>query len=82
MSKAKQKKVDDALDMTFPASDPPAPGRATGTEPPRRPASREAPRISKEQIERAAGTHGADRAKKPEPRAKAHNGDEEEGGGG
>jgi hypothetical protein len=49
-----ERKVDDAVEMTFPASDPTAPGRATGTEPAARPASRKAPVISKEDIERAA----------------------------
>jgi hypothetical protein len=56
MGKPKQKKVDKSLDMTFPASDPPASGQATGTEPPARPASRQAPVISKEEIDSAAGT--------------------------
>jgi hypothetical protein len=57
MDEAKQKKVDNSLDQTFPASDPPASKRITGTEPPARPVSRQAPRISKEQIEAAAGTN-------------------------
>jgi hypothetical protein len=39
--------------MTFPASDPPAHGKPTGTEPPKRPANRQAPAITKEQIEAA-----------------------------
>jgi len=56
MDDAKQKKVDNSLDLTFPASDPPA-STATGTEPPARPASRQAPRISKAQIEAAAGAN-------------------------
>src|SRR5262245_6453320 len=62
-SKAKQRKVDTSLDMTFPASDPPASGRSTGTEPPARPSSRQAPRssrqaprTSKAEIEAAAGS--------------------------
>jgi len=55
-SKAKQRKVDTSLDMSFPASDPPASGRSTGTEPPARPSSRQAPRISKAEIEAAAGS--------------------------
>jgi hypothetical protein len=59
MGEAKQKKVDKALDMTFPASDPPASGRSTGTEPPARPIGRRAPRISKQQLDAAAG--GRDR---------------------
>jgi hypothetical protein len=55
MDDAKQKKVDKSLDLSFPASDPPASNQATGTEPPARPASRQAPLISKAQIEAAAG---------------------------
>jgi hypothetical protein len=55
MDDAKQKKIDKSLDQTFPASDPPGSNQATGTEPPARPASRQAPLISKEQIEAAAG---------------------------
>ena len=58
MSKPKHKKVDKALDMTFPASDPPAVGGVTGTEPPARPASRKAPLIHKHQVEQAAGKGG------------------------
>jgi hypothetical protein len=58
MSKAKQKKVDKSLDMTFPASDPPASRRATGTETPGRPSDRHAPVISKDEIEAAAGDAG------------------------
>lgn len=61
-----EKKVDKSLDQTFPASDPPASNQATGTEPPARPASRQAPLISKEQIEAAAG---ADQ-RSQEPRAR------------
>lgn len=56
--KAKEKKVDKAIDMTFPASDPPAHGKPTGTEPPKRPASRQAPGITKEQIEEAQRGEG------------------------
>jgi hypothetical protein len=41
--KDKDKKVDKSVDMTFPASDAPARGKATGTEPPARPVDREAP---------------------------------------
>jgi hypothetical protein len=58
MGKAKQKKVDKSLDMTFPASDPPASRRVTGTETPGRPSDRHAPVISKEEIEAAAGDAG------------------------
>jgi len=71
MDDAKQKKVDKALDQTFPASDPPASNQATGTEPPARPASRQAPLISKEQIEAAAG---ADRRSQQRRARKRHRG--------
>ena len=47
------KEIDEAVDMTFPASDAPAHGRPTSTEPSRRPADRKAPVITKEQIEEA-----------------------------
>ena len=43
--------VDEAIDMSFPASDPTATGKATLTEPPRRPKDRQAPVISKEEVE-------------------------------
>jgi hypothetical protein len=39
--------------MTFPASDPIATGKATSTEPPKRPKDRQAPVISKDEIEQA-----------------------------
>jgi hypothetical protein len=45
--------VDRSLDMTFPASDAPARGTATSTEPPKRPTNRKAPLMTKEQIEQA-----------------------------
>jgi hypothetical protein len=39
-------RIDDAVDMTFPASDPPAPGTTTGTEPAaKRPIDRKPPRM-------------------------------------
>lgn len=57
-SKARDRKLDDAVDMTFPASDPVAPGHSTGTEPPRGPADRKAPVVSREEIERAARKRG------------------------
>jgi hypothetical protein len=50
--KNKDADIDRSLDMTFPASDAPA-SRTTGTEPPRQPTDRKAPRITKEQIEQA-----------------------------
>jgi hypothetical protein len=53
-AKAGEPNVDDAVEMTFPASDPIAPGRSTGTEPAARPTNRRAPIVSKEDIERAA----------------------------
>ena len=52
------RKVDEAVEMTFPASDPTATGRATGTEPAARPSSRQASIPSKEDIERAAAGRG------------------------
>ena len=51
-----EKKIDKAVDLTFPASDPTAHGKATSTEPPRRPVDRTAPAITKEQIDRAQGS--------------------------
>ena len=52
------RKVDEAVEMTFPASDPTATGRATGTEAPARPSNRQASIPSKEDIERAAAGRG------------------------
>ena len=60
----KERKIDKAVDMTFPASDAPAHGTATGTEPPGRPADREAPRVTKEQIEQAQRGEGHRQAKR------------------
>ena len=54
----KDKKVDQAVDMTFPASDATAHGNPTGTEPPKRPMDRKTPTITKEQIERAQRGEG------------------------
>jgi hypothetical protein len=51
--RVREKKIDDAIDKTFPASDPTATGHATGTEAPARPVDREAPVITKEEIEEA-----------------------------
>jgi hypothetical protein len=48
-----EKKIDKAVDMSFPASDPTAHGDATGTEEPCAPVDRKAPRITKQQIEAA-----------------------------
>jgi hypothetical protein len=54
----KEKKVDKGVDMTFPASDPPASGKATGTEPAKRPVDRQAPIVTKEEIEQARRGQG------------------------
>jgi hypothetical protein len=48
-----EEKIDEAIQETFPASDPPAAGKPTSTEPPKSPKDREAPIISKEEIEQA-----------------------------
>ena len=59
MSKAKtEKKVDKAVDLSFPASCATAHGKPTSTEPPARPVDRDAPHISKEDIERAQRGEG------------------------
>ena len=54
----KDKKVDRAGDMSFPASDAPAHGRTTATEPPGRPVDRKAPVVTKDEIERAKRGEG------------------------
>ena len=46
-------KIDKAVDMSFPASDPTTHGAPTGTEAPSRPQDRKAPKVTKEQIEQA-----------------------------
>lgn len=56
--KQNDKKQDKAIDMTYPASDPTANSKPTGTEPPRRPVDRQAPEISKEEIDRAQRGEG------------------------
>jgi hypothetical protein len=54
MTKEKtERKIDKAVDLSFPASDPTAHGQATSTEPPCRPIDRKAPVITKEQIDQA-----------------------------
>jgi hypothetical protein len=54
MAKEKtERKIDKAVDLSFPASDATAHGAATSTEPPSRPIDRKAPQITKEQIEQA-----------------------------
>lgn len=49
----KSKKLDDAVDKTFPASDPINIGTPTGTEPSGKPMDRSPPLITKEQIDAA-----------------------------
>jgi len=49
----KDEKRDNAVEMTFPASDAIAQGGATANEPPRRPVDRKPPTITREQIEQA-----------------------------
>jgi len=46
-------KIDNAVDMSFPASDATAHGKPTATEPPSRPKDRKAPKITREEIEQA-----------------------------
>jgi hypothetical protein len=70
-SKSGEEKLDASVDMTFPASDAPAPGRTTGTEPPARPTDRKAPIITKEQIEAAANNGQAAEARGPQTRKRA-----------
>jgi len=50
--------LDKAVDMTFPASDPPATGSATSTEPAKRPVDRKPPVITREQVEAAQRDEG------------------------
>lgn len=61
-SKTEETKVDKAIDMTFPASDPVATGKATSNEPPSRPVDRKPPVITKEEIYQAqrGGGHKQD----------------------
>jgi hypothetical protein len=54
----KDEKVDRSVDMTFPASDAPAAGKPTGNEEPKSRPDREAPVISKEDIDRAQRGEG------------------------
>jgi hypothetical protein len=61
---SEERKIDKAVDMTFPASDATAHGNATGTEPPRRPVDRKAPRVTKEQIEQAQRGEGHQQIKR------------------
>ena len=48
-------KLDRAVEMTFPASDPPLPGNPTGNEGESQPQARQAPLISSDDVERARG---------------------------
>jgi hypothetical protein len=50
-----EEKLDRAVEMTFPASDPPLPGNPTGNEDASQPEGRHAPRISRDDVERARG---------------------------
>ena len=52
------KKLDDAIEKTFPASDPVNVGTATGTEPSGKPVDRAPPLITKEQIDAAQRGEG------------------------
>jgi hypothetical protein len=58
MRKKKKDKVDRSGDMSFPASDAPAHGEATGTDAPKRPVDRKAPIITREEIEQARRGEG------------------------
>jgi hypothetical protein len=48
-----EEKLDRAVEMTFPASDPPLPGNPTGNEGASQPQGRRAPVISRDDVERA-----------------------------
>src|SRR5687768_1745113 len=52
------KKLDKAVEKTFPASDPVTVGKPTGTEPAKRPVDRQPPVITKEQVEAAERGEG------------------------
>jgi hypothetical protein len=52
------KKLDKAIEKSFPASDPVTVGKATGTEPAKRPVDRQPPVISKEEVEAAERGEG------------------------
>ena len=63
--KPKDKKLDEAVELTFPASDPATAGKATGTEAASRPTDRQAPLITKEDVDRASA--GLEKLKTPAP---------------
>ena len=52
------KKLDNAIEKSFPASDPVSVAKPTGTEPPRRPVDRLPPVITKDQVEAAERGEG------------------------
>ena len=52
------KKLDKAIEKSFPASDPVNVGKPTGTEPAKRPIDRQPPVITKEQVEAAERGEG------------------------
>jgi hypothetical protein len=54
----KSKKLDDAVEKTFPASDPVNVGTPTGTEPSGKPVDRAPPLITKEQVDAAQRGEG------------------------
>jgi hypothetical protein len=58
MNEREDRKIDEAIEMTFPASDPPASGMPTSTEAARRPADRMPPRITRQDIEAAERGEG------------------------
>ena len=51
--KRKDKKIDQAGNLSFPASDATAHGNPTSTERPARPVDRKAPHVTKDQIDQA-----------------------------
>lgn len=51
--KAEEKKLDEAIKQSFPASDPARPGNPTSTEKPARPTDRQAPLPTKADIDAA-----------------------------
>jgi hypothetical protein len=55
---AQDKKLDKAVEKSFPASDPVTVGKPTGTEPAKRPVDRQPPIITKEQVEAAQRGEG------------------------
>jgi hypothetical protein len=66
MHDEQSRKLDDALDMTFPASDPVAIGQETGAEPARTPVDRHVPAIT-DAVEGGHRRYGPGTAKPIEP---------------